>query len=141
MNQDRDHLKLLSIFHYILGSLAALFSCFPFLYIGLGVWFVSSPQMAAGQGEPPPPEMGWFFIGFGVLFVFVLWTVAIFLLLAGRFLSHRRHYLFCMVVAALSCLWVPFGTVLGVFTIIVLGRPTVKKLFARARSANFDASQ
>jgi hypothetical protein len=32
--------------------------------------------------------------------------------------------------AAISCIFMPFGTVLGVFTIIVLLRPSVKELFA-----------
>ena len=38
------------------------------------------------------------------------------------------HYLYCLVVAAVECMLVPFGTVLGVLTIIVLNRPSVKAL-------------
>ena len=34
--------------------------------------------------------------------------------------------------AATMCLFMPFGTVLGVFTIIVLMRPSVKPLFDQA---------
>ena len=37
--------------------------------------------------------------------------------------------MFCLVIAALLCMITPFGTVLGVFTIIVLVRPSVKLLF------------
>jgi hypothetical protein len=36
--------------------------------------------------------------------------------------------------AAIACMLMPFGTVLGVFTIIVLMRPSVKELFAAAGS-------
>ena len=36
---------------------------------------------------------------------------------------------FCVVVAAISCCFTPLGTVLGVFTLIVLFRPSVKALF------------
>jgi len=32
-------------------------------------------------------------------------------------------------VAAVECIFMPFGTVLGVFTIIVLNRPSIKALF------------
>jgi hypothetical protein len=32
----------------------------------------------------------------------------------------------------MECLWMPVGTVLGVFTIIVLMRPRVKRLFGVA---------
>jgi len=39
--------------------------------------------------------------------------------------------MFCFVVACIECLFMPFGTVLGAFTIIVLMRPSVKNLFAQ----------
>ncbi len=52
------------------------------------------------------------------------------MLLAGRKLARRRSWTFCLVVASIECLFMPYGTVLGVFTIIVLLRPTVKELFA-----------
>jgi hypothetical protein len=38
-------------------------------------------------------------------------------------------------VAALSCAFMPFGTVLGVFTIVVLVRPSVKQLFESSGGA------
>ncbi len=39
--------------------------------------------------------------------------------------------MFCLVMACVACLFMPFGTVLGVFTIIVLARPSVQTLFSR----------
>jgi len=36
-----------------------------------------------------------------------------------------------MVIAGIECLFMPFGTVLGVFTLVVLVRPSVKELFLR----------
>jgi hypothetical protein len=36
-----------------------------------------------------------------------------------------------MVIAIITCLSVPLGTALGVFTLIVLARPSVKQLFER----------
>ena len=38
----------------------------------------------------------------------------------------------CLVVGALECMMMPFGTVLGVFTLIALTKPSVKALFADA---------
>ena len=49
--------------------------------------------------------------------------------LAGRNLARRRRYLFCQVVAGVGCMFMPFGTVLGVFTLVVLSRPAVRNLF------------
>ncbi len=59
------------------------------------------------------------------------WALAICTVLAGRRLAHRQSYTFCLIVAgimAVTCM--PFGTVLGVFTIIVLVRPSVQETFA-----------
>jgi disulfide bond formation protein DsbB len=51
---------------------------------------------------------------------------------AGRCLAQRRRYLLCMVVAGIACIFMPFGTALGVFTLVVLSRPAVKAAFETA---------
>jgi hypothetical protein len=38
------------------------------------------------------------------------------------------------VVAGIECIVMPFGTVLGVFTLVVLSRESVKTLFAAERA-------
>jgi hypothetical protein len=73
--------------------------------------------------------MGWFFVIFAAVFITLGWIFAAFVLTAGRFLAQRKHYMFCVVMAAIECIFLPFGTVLGVFTIIVLMRESVKQLF------------
>ncbi len=40
MQQDEEHLKLLSIFHYVVGGLAALFACFPIFHLIMGIVFI-----------------------------------------------------------------------------------------------------
>jgi hypothetical protein len=44
-------------------------------------------------------------------------------------MARRRRLMLCYVTAALACLQMPFGTCLGIFTFIVLGRPSVKASF------------
>ena len=56
--------------------------------------------------------------------------------LVGRGLAQRKRYMFCLVVACVECLFMPFGTVLGVFTIIVLSRDSVKALFGSIASTS-----
>jgi hypothetical protein len=134
MNSDAEHLRLLSVFHYVVAGLAALFSLFPLLYAGMGgffLWAARHPSINQ-NGQPPPPFLGWIFIGIGMFGVVLGITIAIFILLAGRALSNRNHYLLAFVVACLECLFMPFGTVLGVFTLIVLSRESVKQLFTDA---------
>jgi len=55
--------------------------------------------------------------------------LAVLMIIAGRFLAKRRHHTFCIVVAAIACLFMPFGTILGVFTLVVLMRDSVRLQF------------
>lgn len=131
MSQETEHLRLLSIFHYVVAGLAYLFSLLPVVHLVLGITLVTG-AFGHGQGEQPPEFVGWLFIGFASFAILMGLTFATCVLMAGRFLAQRRHYTFCLVVAALSCIFMPFGTVLGVFTIIVLVRDPVKRLFEDA---------
>jgi len=69
------------------------------------------------------------FIAMGSTFLLFGLTFTVCLVLAGRYVKSHRHYTFCLVMAAFACMFVPFGTVLGVFTIIVLQRESVRRLF------------
>jgi TRAP-type uncharacterized transport system fused permease subunit len=130
MDTDREHPRLLSIFHYVVGGLTALFGCFPCIHLAIGIAFVSGAFPEPGRGqEMPPAFLGWIFIAVGASLIIFFWTIAIMTILGGRFLARQRHYMYCFVVAVIECLMMPFGTVLGVFTIIVLIRPSVKSLF------------
>ena len=126
MNKDLQHLKILSIFHYILGGLIAAGSSVFILHFAVGVMAIVSPASMGGA----PPLMGWLFAFVGGAAVLFGWAIGIGLIVAGRFLSRRRHHLFCMVTAGIvAALFHPLGTALGVFTLIVLLRPSVKRLF------------
>ncbi len=132
-NRDNEHLKLLSVFHYVLGGLTGLFGCVPFIHVGMGIAMIHGAFPWNGNG--PPPEFGWIFVVMGAFAIILSWTVAIFLLVAAGRLRKRRSWTFCFVVACVSCLFFPLGTALGVFTIIVLIRESVKASFAQVRAA------
>ena len=85
-------------------------------------------------GEPEGRAMGWFFIAIALVVILTGLCFAALIVVTGRFLSRQINYTFCLVIAAVECAFAPFGTVLGVFTIIVLQRPSVKQLFGRAPS-------
>lgn len=129
MNQDDEHLRLLSIFHYVVGGLAALFSCLALIYVALGIFLAVAPHKLDAHGVPPPSFLGWIFAFVGSVIFLMGEALAGCILAAGRSLAKRRNYTFALVVAALECLFTPFGTVLGVFTILVLMRPSVKLAF------------
>jgi hypothetical protein len=134
-NEDEQHLKLLSIFHFVVGGLIALVSCIPIFHFMIGLMFLVAPppsRARAGQGPQPETFIGGMFVVIAGSIILAGWTVAACVWLAGWFLYQRKHPMFCLVAACLECMWMPFGTVLGVFTIIVLQRPSVKKLFEGA---------
>jgi len=128
---DLQHLKALAICHYVLGGLSALFSSFFLIYVGMGIMFLTSPSTMSGPSSPPPPAaMGWLFLLIGSGVVLIGWSFSVLVIISGRFLAQHKHRLFCLIMAGVSCgVSVPLGTVLGIFTIVVLVRPSVKELF------------
>ena len=128
--EDEQHLRLLSLFHYVVGGLTALFACFPLLHVAMGLAMVFSPDSFGGKsGEQPPAFFGWMFTCLGGGMFLAGLAVAICVALAGRYIRQRTRYWFVFILACFQCAIFPFGTALGVFTIIVLSRPSVKALF------------
>ena len=103
---DAEHLRLLGTLGYFYAGLECLFSLFAALYMGVGAF------------------LGLWILGMAVLSY-----------LAAKWISLGKNWMFCMVVSCLHCSSFPIGTGLGVFSIIVLCRPTVKSWFAAKRIA------
>jgi predicted membrane channel-forming protein YqfA (hemolysin III family) len=129
MDASRDDLRVLSIFHYVVAGIAGIFSLFPLIHVTLGVWMVSGRFPKDPRGNGPPELIGWFMIAIGVAIIAAGLSYAVLVAVAGRFVGSTRYWTFCVVMAALSCAFFPFGTVLGVFTVIVLSKPEVKARF------------
>lgn len=131
---DTEHLRLLAIFHYIVGGLTCLFALFPLLHVIMGLIMLNNPDaFSPPEGEAEQEDFrafaGWLFVIIGGTFIVIGQTIGILIAVAGRNLQRWRNYMFCLVIACLECVMVPFGTVLGVFTIIVLNRESVKRRF------------
>ena len=132
MDRDTEQLNLLAIFHYVVAGLAALFSFFPLTYTALGVVFIFAARHGTAKpGEELPPEfVGWIFAAVGSLLFVIGVAMAVCILIAGRSLARRKRYTFAL--ACIECIFVPFGTILGVFTIVALSRESVRALFSTA---------
>lgn len=131
-NEDSRQLDLLAIFHYVVGGILAFFSCMPFMHVFMG-WAMVSGKFFENANEPAPPEaaFGWIFVIMGSIFILFGWALSILIIMAGRKLKQRKNRMFCMVVAGIECMFTPFGTVLGVFTLIALNKESVKQTYAR----------
>lgn len=127
--QDEDHLKLLSIFHYVLAGITALFSCLPFIHLIMGIIFLAAPPDENATDAAMQKTFGWMFILIPAVLIVCGWTLAGFIAMAGRYIAQRRRRMFCLVVGAIECIIMPVGTILGVFTIILLIKEPVMAAF------------
>jgi len=136
----------LSIGHFILAGVALLGGV-PTLLIGVSGSklmdeFGSDLTMAMGQipgqsgvdpfgGSPDAmlQDLNTLIISVVVSMVLLAVVSAIHLAVVGVQIRNRRWWTFCYLTGWGECLMFPFGTVLGIFTIIVLSRPSVKRLF------------
>jgi hypothetical protein len=138
MNQEAEHLRMLAIFHYVVAGIACVISFIPTIHLAIGIAMVSGIFRTAK--DPFPFEfMGWFFIVIASLVILCGLAFSICLFIAGRFLHKQTHYTYCLVMAAVSCIFMPFGTVLGVFTIILLMKENVKVMFQEPGTARTTA--
>lgn len=126
--RDADHLNLLATFHYIGGGLTLLFACIPFIHVAIGVLMLSG-KFNGPPGQAPPEAFGWFFVIIGLMVICVGWTLGLLIIYSGRCIKARKKWMFSLVMAGIMCLNVPLGTILGVFTLVVLLRDSVKRLY------------
>lgn len=127
-SRDADHLRILAVFHYVFAGLALLGIGFLALHY-LIMRTVMSPEVLAQSQNPPPPEFLNLFVWFYAFFAAMMIIGGVLNLLVANNLRKRRSRMFCMVVAGLNCLQFPFGTVLGVFTLVTLSRDSVRIMF------------
>jgi len=130
---NEEHLRLLSIGNYITGGLHIAFaSLFIFHFVFLLV-IASHPHMfpPTAPGRNGPPEV-LFHILTGLIGAFILigWAFGALTIYAGRCIKARSRRTFCLVMAAINTLSIPFGTIVGVCSFMVLCRPGVRRLYA-----------
>ena len=131
MEEDIRYLNLLASFHTIVAGIAGLLSCLPLINLFIGIPMLEDVPYALSQGE---------FFSQTILapLMFILlpsgmavigWMFAVAIALNGYYLKHRTWLKYCMVMSGIETIFMPFGTVLGVFTIILLTKPNIKNLF------------
>ena len=137
-SQDLEHLQMLSTFHFIIAALAGLFSLLPVIHLAFGMVMIGGGIVGAFAEGPESlvfSAMGCLFTLLPLAIISAGLTYAYFMVKAGRSLVAHENHKLCVVMAAISCAFTPFGTVLGVLTLIVLMRPPVQALFVQQRPA------
>jgi len=154
IDQVREHIRLLAIFHYVVGGIGYLFSMIPCIHLAIGIFFLVSPEemfqtpppvTPAVESDPgavseeaivPVPVPDFPAKLFGLLFTIIPSIVILcgivvstLIVIAGKRLAAYRSHTYCLVIAGVECLFMPFGTVLGIFTILTLIKPEARQLF------------
>lgn len=132
--RDESHLNALKICYYIsagLGGVGLLFLIFHYAIFnsifGSEEFLKSTEKEEAAMMKGEMDTMVWFYGVIGLLIV----IVSVLDTLCGRAIAQRRNPILVQVVAGINCLSIPLGTVLGVFTFIILARPAVCAQFER----------
>ena len=125
---DDEHLRLLRLGYLIGAGANGLFALFPLIHVTVGLMMVTGhsffPKEPADSFNP-----GWFFVVIGAAMSTLFGSIAILKYLTARAIRDRRSKTFCLVAAAITCLGIPYGTALGVLTLMVLNRPSVSAMF------------
>lgn len=142
MNENESQLHSLAIAHYCVGGVMVLFACVPLFHMFFGLAMIMgwgdvqealiTQNDSLPMPQPFPPQLfGWFFFAMGLVFFLIGQATSIAIVASGRYLKRRKNYTFSFVIACVACMFIPIGTILGVFTIIVLSRESVKGLYSR----------
>jgi hypothetical protein len=133
MEKDLEHLKLLGIFHYIWGALSLMGGIIIGVYfLVFGVILMNNPPTSTSSEDTGAASMaGGILIGVGVVLFLIVVVYGILTLIAGgKYRKHQGGYWFCFILAIVTLVigGIP-GIVLGIFSLMVLGRESVKTLF------------
>ena len=125
-SEDQAHLKTLSICWYVYAGLSAIGGLCGVIYMVIGALV-----MVAGiaDGDDGAFAGGIVFVVMAVITLVICLGFAVLFFLTAKGLANRTRKTLIYVSSVLACLNVPLGTVLGVFTFVVMSRPTVKAAF------------
>ena len=141
----RERLNFLAIGFYVRGGMMLVFGCFMVLYACMFFAFSFIPESAWNQpishgtaaianatpaaqvanSNPGAPPVAMFRIMAGVIIgvVVLVWIAGALTLYSGSCIKKRKHRILVYVMAGFNCFFIPYGTLLGVFTFIVMSSP------------------
>ncbi len=128
---DSEHLKLLVIFHFIVAGLGVLGLFFLFAHYMLFHFISDNPEIwkHPANGSGPTLQIFLIFRWFYVFIATILVAGVAANVASAIYIRQRRNRLFSLVIAALNLFHLPFGTALGLFTLVVLSRDSVRSIY------------
>ena len=152
----RERLRILAIGHYVYGGIGLVSLCFMgawFLFVFGMIVSVPQSEWNKNSASPSPPASHYstptasptpdsnatagpppkaVFLLFGGIFAMIvigIGAVSALTVYAGRCIQKRKHRILIYVVSGINCIFIPYGTFLGVFTILAMGSPAAMEEF------------
>jgi hypothetical protein len=129
---DLEHLRLLRIGYFISAATNLFWVFFPLIYVAMGAFMLIGAFDGAKPSDAPPKAIGLLFMTIGFAISLLMASFAVLKLLTAQAIGKRRRKGLILTTAAISCLSVPWGTALGVFTFLVLSRPSIASKFPKS---------
>jgi len=137
---DREHLRLLALFHYVSAGVTLAFASM--LIVMVGIMSIAFATMPGNPAAPctdrslnpscPPgaaqPPLGFILAFFG-FFALIAITFGVLEIISGRCMAKQKRRVLSLIVAIPGLLFIPYGTMLSIFTLLVLERPSIKALY------------
>lgn len=125
---DAEHLRLLRIGFFISAATSLIWVFFPLMYVAMGA-FMLFGAFDDGKSGAPPKAIGLMVMGIGMAVSLVMAAFATLKLLTAQAIGKRKWKGLIFTTAVICCLGVPWGTALGVLTLLVMTRPSVASQF------------
>jgi hypothetical protein len=126
---DAEHLRLLRIGFFISAATNIIWVFFPLIYVGMGAFMLFGAFDDGKSSGAPPKSIGLVFICIGMAISLVMAAFSTLKLLTAQAIGKRKWKGLIFTTAVISCLGVPWGTALGVLTLLVMTRPSVASQF------------
>ena len=141
--QDADQLRILAIAFRIVGALCAICVNFAWIHVFIGIAAIMHPEMTSASvngpnrtttgsmpvGPAAGTAFGGMFIVAGLTIILFGFVLGIFGFRAAKAMDERRNWNLCFGTSIAFMVVQPIGLVLGILSLIVLSRPSVKQLF------------
>lgn len=130
---NNEHLKLLSIFHYISGGITLAFALFMGAYFFLIFYIFSFANLQKDISPEFNNNMPEAFFSIMLTIFMIIFILGLLFgigqIISGRLIKLRQLRWLSFMVGIINLLNFPYGTILGIFTIMVLERDSVKQQY------------
>ena len=103
----------------------------PVFHLFLGLEMMRRETPLPGLEQLPQQELGQLIVVLAGGMILLGWVHASVIFVMGRWIAQRRRHALLLVISGMNCVYIPFGTLVSIWTIIVLSRPRMGILFGR----------